>query len=306
MLTSLQSLVPVFVYFLIGVVLRRSGIATREHAQFMLRLVFYVTLPALAFTSISSQSLTPGSLLLPVIAFLVNLACALVAVAYARAANLSARVAGAVVLSAGVTNVTFVIPFVEAGLGSAALAAVILYDAGNAIFLATGAYLISAYYGEAGTSPLLASFGKMLRAPLLIAVMTAAVISMAELQVPGYALAILNPLGAATSPLVLIALGALFSTAKLRSGLVYSTVAIRMLGGLLVGLLLVEVFDLQGAAAVAVIAAASAPIGFNATTLASIGQLDTEHATAALLVSVAIGLVTATMIVLWGVRFLAG
>jgi predicted permease len=77
-----------------------------------------------------------------------------------------------------------------------------------------------------------------------------------------------------------------------------------MVGGLLAASFFVYVFDLQGATAVTVIAAGAAPIGFNSVTLASVGKLDTEHATASLSVSVAIGLVTTSAIVLLGARWL--
>ena len=78
-----------------------------------------------------------------------------------------------------------------------------------------------------------------------------------------------------------------------------------MFGGLAVGLLLVATFGLQGTTAIVVIAAASAPIGFNAVTIASISGLDVEHATASLSVSVGIGLVTASTIVVAGARWLS-
>lgn len=301
----MTALLPIFAYFLVGVALRLTGIASRDHAQFILRLVFFVTLPALAFVSISSRPLALGSIALPVAGFLVNLGCALIALVYVRLARLEPATAGAVVMGSGVTNVTFMIPFIAAGLGPDVLAAAILYDAGNAIFLATGAYIIADRFGDAQASSALASLGKMLRTPLLLSVVAAVVVSSAAWTVPAPIISILQPLGETTSPLVLIALGAALSTAQLRSLSAYGTVGIRMLGGLLVGLFLVMAFGLRGAAAIAVIAAASAPIGFNTVTLASISNLDVEHSAASLFISVLVGLATASTIVLLGARWLA-
>jgi len=43
-------LLPIFVFFLVGLVLRKSGIVRRDLADLLLRIVFHVTLPVLAFS----------------------------------------------------------------------------------------------------------------------------------------------------------------------------------------------------------------------------------------------------------------
>ena len=78
-----------------------------------------------------------------------------------------------------------------------------------------------------------------------------------------------------------------------------------MAGGLLAGVAIVLLFDLRSDIGIVVMAVAAAPIGFNAVTLASLGRMDVEHATASLSVSVTIGLLTATAIVLGGTQWLA-
>lgn len=300
----MQALVPIFAYFLVGVVLRRSRFATGDHAQFVFRLVFFVTLPPLAFTTISGSEIGLRSISLPVIGFLVNLTCAFIALAYARVARLDPLLAGTVVVGTSVTNTVFVFPFILGMLGSDALAEAVLYDIGNAIFVGTCAYGIALRYGAGGTLSISASLVKILRTPMFIGVMAALLMNIAGWVIPSWLESILAPLGATTVPLVLIALGMSFSFAKLRDSVVYGTVMIRMLGGLLVGSFFVFVFGLEGVTAVVVIASASAPLGFNAVTLASIARLDIEHATASLSVSVAIGLVLSSAIVLIGATML--
>lgn len=305
MLANLQALLPIFAYFVLGTILRSLRIASPEHAQFIFRLVFFVTLPALAFGAIADSALTINSIVLPITGFLVNVVCGLIAYAYARLSNLDAPQAGSVVLGASIVNMVFMFPFILATLGREALADAVLYDVGNGLFVATGAYLISSRFGAAGGSSMLASLGRVIRAPLFLAVIAAAVMSVNSLKVPALIDSILGPLGAMTMPMILIALGMSFSAARLRDSIVYSTVLIRMAGGLLVGLIFVIAFGLQGSTAVVVIAAAAAPIGFNSVTLASVGKLDAEHTTASLSVSIAIGLVTASTIVLAGARWLS-
>jgi predicted permease len=211
---------------------------------------------------------------------------------------------GAVILSAGITNMVIMFPFVHASLGPSALADAVLYDVGNSAFVTTVAYAVSSRYGQAVDSSVWVSVGKTLRSPLFLALFAAVGVSMWSVDVPVLLNEILTPLGAATMPLILVALGISFSTMRLGDSIVYSTVTIRMVGGLLAASFFVYAFDLQGATAVTVIVAGAAPIGFNSVTLASIGKLDIEHATASLSASVAIGLVTTSAIVLLGARWL--
>ena len=92
----LEALLPLFVYFLVGIALRVTGILRIEHADSLLRLVFHVTLPALAFLAVSQAELTRNSVLLPIIGFSVNLLCLGVAWAYVRASVADAWQAGAI------------------------------------------------------------------------------------------------------------------------------------------------------------------------------------------------------------------
>ena len=79
-----QSLLPIFVFFAIGIALRKARLAEREHATLLFRLVFFVTLPALAFQTISNSPLTSSAILLPFAGFTVNLTCMLAALTYLR------------------------------------------------------------------------------------------------------------------------------------------------------------------------------------------------------------------------------
>lgn len=208
-------------------------------------------------------------------------------------------------MGASISNMVFMFPFIYAVLGESALADAVLYDVGNSIFVATIAYAVTTRYGNSISASVWSSVLKTLRSPLFLALLAAVVAARWRLETPALISAILAPLGAATIPLILIALGASFSIAKLLDSIVFGTVMIRMAGGLLVGGIFVTVFDLQGVTAATVIAAAAAPIGFNSVTLVSIGELDIDHATASLSAAVAIGLLTAPAIVLIASHWLA-
>ena len=298
-----STLLPIAFYFGIGLLLRVTGFANRDHASFVFRLVYFVTLPALVFVTISQKDLTRGSVLLPLAGFFVDLVCAAAAASYARFAKLGSRQAGALILGASITNMVFMFPFILAVLGTAALADALLYDIGNGVFVATVAVAISARYGGLSRPTIAGSLLRVARSPLFIALAAALVVSVGKLAVPPLLFAALSPLAEATIPLTLIGLGLVFSVAHLPDRLPFYTLSLRMAAGLVAGVSIAWIFGFEGTTALVVIACAAAPVGFNSLTLSSIGRLDTERAAAALSLSIAIGFVTAPLLLYAGSRF---
>lgn len=299
-----ESLLPILAYFLIGILLRRSGLAGAGEAAFLFRFILYVTLPALVFQAVSTATLTRDLALLPIAGLGVNLVCLAAALAYARATSLSAADTGVLVLGAAITNGVFIFSFVSMGLGPDALAEAILVDLGNAVFVATFAYSAAAWFGSTQTASVTSSLFKMLRSPLFIMLAAALVCAVGGIRVPELATRVLSPLGAVTIPLTIVALGISFSNVSLRDPLPLRAVLLRMPLGLAAGWFFVWVFGFTGTTATVVLVAAASPIGFSSVTLASVARLDTEKAVAALSISVAIALVSTTLLLWVGQRWL--
>ncbi|HZD54559.1 MAG TPA: AEC family transporter [Woeseiaceae bacterium] len=293
-----ESLLPILAWFLVGIALRRSRLAGSAEAAFLFRFILYVTLPALVFQAVSGATLSRDLVLLPVTGFAINLICMSAGILYARAASLPAHAAGALVLGAAITNGVFHFAFVSRVLGQEALAQSVLLDLGNAVFVATFAYSAAGWFGSARGTSVTSSLLKTLRSPLFIALAAALVVALGELDPPALVGAVLSPLGASTVPLTIVALGISFSNVTLRDPLPVRTVLLRMPVGLAAGLFFVWFFGFSGTRATVVLVAAAAPIGFSSVTLVSVANLDTAQAVAALSISVAIGLVS-TSLLLW-------
>jgi hypothetical protein len=293
-----ESLLPILVYFLVGIALRRSGTASGSEAAFLFRFILHVTLPALVFQAISGATLTRDLILLPVSGLAINLMCMSAAIAYARAASLSTHASGTLVLGAAIMNGVFVFTFVLMSLGPEALAEAILVDLGNAVFVATFAYSAAGYFGGSRRASLAASLFRTFRSPIFIALAIGLVCALGELRPPAMAMRVLSPLGAATIPLTMVALGISFSHVALRDPLAVRTVLLRMPLGLAAGFFFVWLFGFAGATATVVLVAAASPIGFSSVTLASVARLESEQAVAALSLSVAVGMAS-TPLLLW-------
>lgn len=290
------SLLPIFAYFAIGLFFRRRGIASGEHADFLFRLVFLATLPALVFQSVSKAQLDGETAFLPLAGFLVDCACVAAAVIAGRMRRYPPQVIGAMAVSAGVINMGYTFPFVLATLGQEALAIAILFDAGNAIFVAFCLYPVAEYFGHDKAGFSLASVKRVLLSPIFLAIALALLVNLSGVAIAPAVDAVLGPLGAATIPLMLIAVGMSFGGLTSHVAEALLTIAVRMLFGGLVGLTLVNLFGLQGLTAAIVVVSAAAPVGASAAAVSSVSGLNRDVAVNAVSISALIGLVTTSVL----------
>ncbi|MDR0781836.1 MAG: AEC family transporter [Pseudomonadales bacterium] len=296
MFAMLLQLLPVFAYFGLGILLKHTKLADRSHADFLLRLVFYVCVPLLILNAVSQLELDASTALLPLSNALVNLVCLGAALLLIRGLKLAKPQAGAVAVNSAITNNSYMFPFVLAVYGQAGFAQAILYDFGNAVMMATLVYALAFRYGtqahDAWTMLL-----RILRTPVIWALVLSLCLSFGGWRLPAPLVAITAPLGQMAAPLILIALGIFFSLQIKQLPLALGIVAIRMLLGLGVGLFLATLFGFEGLTYKAVVLCAGAPIGFNALTYCSLAKLDTELSASAVSISILAGMFTTPVLV---------
>jgi predicted permease len=293
MFSILLQLVPVFAYFGLGVVLKYQGLADRGHADFLLRLVFFVCLPLLILNSVSRLELNAATALLPFSNIIVNLVCLGAALLLVRGMTLANPEAGVVVVNSAITNNSYMFPFVLAIYGQAGFAQAILYDFGNAVMMATLVYALAfRYSGE--THQRWMMLQRILRAPLIWSLVLSLCLSLGGWRLPALVVTITEPLGQMTAPLILIALGVFFSLQGKQQArqlpLALGIVAIRMVLGLVAGLGLATLFGFAGLTYKVVVLCAAAPIGFNALTYCALAKLDTELSASAVSISILAGM----------------
>ena len=296
-----EALAPLFFYTLFGVILRAGGIVKAELASTLFRFMFVCTLPALVFTFMARAPLGADSILLPVSGFLTNVGCALAAFLWGRWRGLDERHTGALVLSASIINMMLMYPFVQFMLGEDGLRYAILFDIGNAVFVSTIASSLAIYFGHEGEVKPLKSIIEMFKAPIFVALFAALVVNLGGIEPAPLVFRVTEPLGNATMPLTLVALGIALSPKALKGPLPVLPIALRMGVGLLLGILLSTLFGMEGLTKWIVIAGSAAPIGFGTVALTAVGKLDVEYAATAVTLSVTLGLVTIT-----GLLWLAG
>lgn len=294
------ALTPLIVYIAFGMILRVAGVVQADLAPVLFRFVFVCTLPALIFASISTAPLGAESALLPLIGFTINVACAIAAWAWSRWRGLSRRDAGLLILNASIINMLFTYPFVQAIVGDAGLRDAALFDIGNATYVATIASMLALMYRDDGKARLTTTLVEMLRMPIFYGLAAALIVNLAGIELQPLVLDVAWPIGRASTPIILVALGISLTPASFASGLPVSPILFRMGLGLGLGWLLTALLGIDGQTRYVVLAGAAAPIGFGAVTLTAVGRLNVEKAAAAVSMSVVIGIFTSTLLLILG------
>jgi predicted permease len=297
MTTILLQLLPVFAYFFLGMIIRRAGLGDRSQGDFLLRLVFFVTLPLLIINSVPTIAFTTEKAVLPFLNIGVNLFCLAATVVLAKSLKLDRKTLGTMLVCTTIVNNSFMFPFILAVYGQAGFADAILFDFGNAVMMATLVYGLAFSFSDEQTDRW-TMLKRIMKSPLIWSLIVSVILSLTGTPLPGRLVAVISPLAQMTAPLILIALGLHFSMKFSQLNLALVTVTTRMAGGLLAGLLLATIFGLEGVTKNVVILCSSAPIGFNALTYCSLAKLDPDLGASAVSISIFTGLVSIPALIL--------
>lgn len=289
MLELISQLSPIFFYFLVGFGLKYFSLADRSHGDFILRLVFYVTLPLLILTTIPNTPLSADKALLPLSNILVSLLGFAAMFGLLKIMRLPRSTQGTMLIAGMTPNNTYMFPFILTVFGSNGFADAILFDFGNAILVSTFTYALSFRYGEQGTEQV-RTFTRILRSPLFWSLLIAVLLSVTGNPLPFYIQDTIRPLGNMTSPLILIALGIFFSLRWHHLKFVLQVLVARMGLGLFLGWGVATVLGLQGLSYTVVLLCSAAPVGFSVLTFSSMARLDTDLASSVVSVSILLGM----------------
>jgi predicted permease len=291
MLDVLLKLLPVVIGIAAGFSLRRVGLVDQRDGETVFKLVFYVFLPAIMFTSLSRVRIEGRLTIYPAAAVV------MVAIGYLVGRVVAARsgcdpVATAVVVSGCmVVNTGFQLPFVQVLYGVDGVARIAAFDLVNTTTTFTVAYLVAARAnpGHEGRTLLL---GRLAKSPALYGIALGLLVNLTGVTVPT---AIADPLaafGGVTPLLIPVGIGILFEPlAGGRLRLAGLLVAARIAAGLAVAVAIVGVLGLSGMDRTIVLLIGAAPLAFAIVTFASLEDLDVRLATSALSLSLLASLV---------------
>jgi len=226
-------LVGLFAILVIGAALKRQGRLDRRGVDLLNGLILDVTMPALILTILQRSHLGAGvgrALLAATIAMGASMALAVVV---SRALGLSRQAQGAAGMVTAFSNTGFLgLPVVQAVFGreSPAASAAVVIDAVDTTFLLwTVGVSFAQRMGDGARFDARGALA-LFKRPLMIALAVGLALQLLSIELPGPALRALDTLGAATTPLVFLSLGATLDLGAVRGRLVplFSIAALKL------------------------------------------------------------------------------
>ncbi|MEX5220057.1 MAG: AEC family transporter [Nitrospira sp.] len=288
-----DSLQAFIIIFLIGVLLRSSSLLTKAHANRLARFVFCVSLPATIMISLDRIPFTAAIWKLPAAACLVTLPLLLISWVIARLLDLPRPTQGGFLLATGLINsLYFSYPVILATFGEAGLAHAMMFDLGQTVLTLTVLYGLALRHGTS-SSPARPFAVRFLSAPPLWGLCGILALKAGGLGLPVWLHGVLAPIHWTTTPLASLVLGLSISVATVgrNVGLAILGVAVRMGGGLLLGLAAAWLLHLEGLQRTVVILVAAMPSAVNAVIYAAEAELDEEIVTSVVALSILLGIV---------------
>jgi predicted permease len=289
---------PIVIMFALGYVLKRMGVFKQESGELMLKIVFFVAAPALVLVSVSGVKLSAEFAVLPIIAPIVYIITFIVASLVGARLGLKRKSLGSFIVGSMLLNTSFALAFFLAAYGKEGLARATLFDFSNALVLFSFGFFVACMYGREKFEWKYA-LKRVVTAPPLIAMVLGLVLNWQKVAITGPALSTLDALGNMMPPLVMLALGIIFTPNLKRLGLVSLGIGLRMGLGLSLGFFFSWLFGLSGLSRLVVLVCCSTPVGFNTLTFASIENLDKELAANMVSYSILIALILAPLIVMF-------
>ncbi len=290
MMDILINLGPAILIALIGFFLKQTGVFKRENGDFLLLLVFYVSLPAMIFDSFLNIQLDLKFIFLPVITIVVISSMYFISLIASRLLNLPRRTAGTFIIGTMILNNGFLFPFIYAMYGDEGMARILLFDFMNGFLAFSWVYFIACRYGDNENNRKIL-LKKLLLAPPAWSIIISIAMNLLGIKLPVVITNTFAILGEMTIPLIMLALGIYFSPRLIRPVPVLTAIFIRMGIGFVIGYTFSEALELEGLTRTVVLLGSSAPIGFNTLTFASLEKLDKEFAASLLSFSILAGII---------------
>lgn len=278
--------------FFLGALLRSFGLLGKQHAERLASFVFSVGLPATIVVSLDHVAFAPSAWKLPVAACLITLSMLSCAWPLARLLHLPRASQGGFLLGTGCINsVYFAYPVVLATFGDSGLAHAILFDLGQTTLTLTVLYAIAVWHG-AKSATARSALVRFVSSPPLWALCASLLCSLAEWRLPTWLREVLTPIHLSTTPLASLVLGLSIGFTALRRtwSVALVGVAIRMLGGLLLGVGATAALTLTGMERTIVILIAAMPSAVTAVIFAADTGLDEDLVTSIVALSICVGI----------------
>lgn len=272
----INKLLPIIIFFFAGYALKKKGVFSSDQGTLLLRVVFYLCLPAISFATFSRIELSIERIYPLITAAFIILGNFAVTRLYASKLLGKSKSSSVIILSTIILNTSLILPFAQAKWGEEGTGNVLLFDIVHVTMVFTFSYWVAMRYGNerAGRVPV----GKILRLPPLWGIFTGLLVNIAGIPVPEFIYEITAISSKSLVLLMMTALGLFFEFRVKHIKVVVVTLLQRSIGGLALGYIITWLLGVSGAERQILLLISAAPVGFNTLMLSDLEELDMELA----------------------------
>lgn len=271
----LEKLLPIFLFFTIGYILKVMNILKKEEASVLLKLVFYLLSPAVIILSVSGMKLERELLLYPISALCIHAIMIPTGIFLSKLIKLTDNERKVFRGATLIMNMTFILPFFIVFFGEKNLYLLSLFDAGNLVIVTTVVYSI---FVSSKEDTAMDKVKKLLKSPLIIALIIGFVLNITGLKLPRGIEITMQEIAEMTGTLIMIALGAYFTPKFKKLKLSLIIVAIKVIGILIATFIIGKFLPIDEMGRKIMLLGAFSPVGNNILTFVFVTDGDMELA----------------------------
>lgn len=271
----LEKLLPIFLFFTIGYILKVMNILKKEEASVLLKLVFYLLSPAVIILSVSGMKLERELLLYPISALCIHAIMIPTGLFLSKLIKLNDDERKVFRGATLIMNMTFILPFFIVFFGEKNLYLLSLFDAGNLVIVTTVVYSI---FVSSKEDTAMDKIKKLLKSPLIIVLIIGFVLNITGLKLPKGIEITMQEIAEMTGTLIMIALGAYFTPKFKKLKLSLIIVAIKVIGILIATFIIGKFLPIDEMGRKIMLLGAFSPVGNNILTFVFVTDGDMELA----------------------------
>jgi hypothetical protein len=275
----------------VGFTLKKTGFMAKDDVDTLNKVIIYVTLPALIFTTVQGAELSLGLAEMPVFCVIVVAACFCLAYAIGKLTKMRPGLLGAFLLVAALGNTGYLgFPLTIGLLGQGNLVKAVFFDFGTVTMMFTAGIFIAEAFGEVrGKSGVIKGF---ITFPSVLALFIG--LALNPITLPAFLDTTLNYLSLASVPLIMLTVGLTLEGKKLGeyAGPLAGVLVIKLLLSPVIALLAAKAWGITGASLEVIVLEASMPAAMLSLVVGLRYKLDTEFISLAIVVSIIVSLIS--------------
>ena len=291
----LEKLLPIFLFFTIGYILKVMNILKKEEASVLLKLVFYLLSPAVIILSVSGMKLERELLLYPISALCIHAIMIPTGLFLSKLIKLNDDERKVFRGATLIMNMTFILPFFIVFFGEKNLYLLSLFDAGNLVIVTTVVYSI---FVSSKEDTAMDKIKKLLKSPLIIALIIGFVLNITGLKLPRGIEITMQEIAEMTGTLIMIALGAYFTPKFKKLKLSLIIVAIKVIGILIATFIIGKFLPIDEMGRKIMLLGAFSPVGNNILTFVFVTDGDMELAINVVSLSIILSFINVSLLLI--------